>query len=106
MNLLKTHYETVENVISETTNAWKNYERYKPFRKMLHCPSNDQKVKSTSHNIHLIVQSKKNGNFHITTNLFNDHMCTPLGLSHISYTVIYNAIQKVNHKEVRTEKIN
>ena len=105
LHLHKSHYNTVTKVVSDTIEALKNGERYEPFRKKFTCPER-QKVSPKSKDMHLIAKLKENGNFRITTNLFNACIRAPLGLPPIGYTAIYNSIKKSNHKKVRTEKIH
>ena len=105
LNLLKTHYKTVEKVIDDTILALKNGDRYEPYRKSFVCPDR-RKIKPSSRDMHLIAKLKEDANFRMTTNLFNACIRAPLGLPPIEYTAIYNAVKKSNHKIVRTEKIH
>ena len=91
LNLDRTHHKTVENVINDTIEAFKNNEIYEPHRKTYECP-NRQKVQPSSRNMHLIAKLKEDANF-LTNNLFNACIRAPLGLPPIGYTAIYNSIK-------------
>jgi hypothetical protein len=103
LNLSKTHYNTIKQVVDETIDALANGQIYEPYRKPIDKRAT-HKIQPSSLDMHQIAKLKVNSSFRITTDLFNVCIRGPAGLPPIGYTAIYNAIKGSNHVVVRTEK--